>query len=147
MHSSSLVAARPLVENYFLDASSWATAIGFSSGLIIPQLVLYTWSWFPAGQVPVRTLAWSVLASRAIKLFAPIQDSDIRILGIRLLIPILLYHVGVAGWGLIGSPSEVSWLDAPTRLHLARRAAADKYRNDRQKEGVKYSMVRILPDP
>lgn len=124
-----------LVYNDFLTMSSWIAMLGVSIGLSLPQLVMYTWSWYPPSQIPVRMFAWTVLPAQLLLLLNMIYlglDSTTRTaFGIVSIIPALLCHFGVVGSGLLGAPTDVSWLDAPRKMHLVRNAAAAKYQTHR----------------
>lgn len=130
----TLLAMRFLVAVKFVDFRLWTTLMGVSIGLILPQLVVYTWAWFPPNRVGVCMFTWAVfgpqLATMVSKITGVVAKGTfgiiMRLLTGCLIGPSIFYFLSLHGSDAMGLPTEVPWLDSPSKLHYAQGAALGK---------------------
>ncbi|CAG9986638.1 unnamed protein product [Clonostachys byssicola] len=98
--------------------------LGISAGLMLPLLVMYTWSWFPARQQPVRMVVWSVLGSQVFSLLNAYNPVFYR--SGQLFLSGAVLFIGTLGANYIGLPEDSPRLDTAERVVQSRRSAVTK---------------------
>ncbi|VUC22320.1 unnamed protein product [Clonostachys rosea] len=99
--------------------------LGISAGLMLPLLVMYTWSWFPARQQPVRMVVWSVLGSQVFSLLNAYNPMFYR--SGQLFLSGAVLFIGTVGANYIGLPEDFPRLDTAEKVVQFRRAAVARH--------------------
>lgn len=95
------------------------------NGLFTLNMVAYTLCWYPAEQVALRFLLWTVVAPKFLLMLAVLGLPRVRLIA-YVFDMVLFYCVQISGrWGgAIGGPRDVSWLSAEQRTMYAKTTAA-----------------------
>jgi hypothetical protein len=114
---------------------------GFSIGVILPHLIIYTWAWFPIRQVALRVFAWSIFMANLDSLM--IETLPMLYAVDHVAVPLVFFYLGTSGSGIIGLPQDVTWLDAPKRLQALREAVLGKPTSAQERSC--WSLLKVLP--
>lgn len=114
--------------------------LGISAGLMLPLLVMYTWSWFPARQQPARMVVWSVLGSQVFSLLNAYNPVFYR--SGQLFLSGAVLFIGTMGANYIGLPEDSTRLDTAERVVQSRRSAVAKHSVNGRLDGASSVSLR-----